>query len=292
MLVYRDHWPIPAPPRSGCGFGRLARSLSFCLRAGKTTQSRTRPRPRSRGDHTDSAKLTLSAGWTDPGSILQGPGGGSPKTESGPNRVASRRSAPGKVNKVAGGRPRVHCTDDQKGVTMRTGRPPKTKALHLLHGNPSHKRLDDIEEPVTCGPLGDAPQWLDESAREVWSHLQNVMPLGLVASCDKAVMCSYCAAVALYQRAVVQLRKTGGAVVRNHDGDLVKNPWLYVQDRQALLILRLASELGLTPTARASMAARLSTADVSFVFPGQAPRPRDELEAYLAAAPDRLPEQS
>jgi P27 family predicted phage terminase small subunit len=142
---------------------------------------------------------------------------------------------------------------------MRTGRPPKSKVLHLLHGNPSHKKLDAIDEPAARGPLGPPPEFLDEGAREVWLDLQNVMPLGVIASCDLPTMCAYCNSVALHRRAVVQLRETGGAVICNHDGDLVKNPWLFVQDRQAVLILRLASELGLTPTARASMAARLRT---------------------------------
>jgi P27 family predicted phage terminase small subunit len=176
-------------------------------------------------------------------------------------------------------------------ATMRTGRPPKSKALHLLHGNPSHKRLDNIEEPPTRGPLGDPPEWLDEGAREVWLDLQNVMPRGIIASCDLPTMCAYCNSVALHRRAVVQLRETGGAVIRNHDGDLVKNPWLFVQDRQALLILRLASELGLSPASRASMAARLATAaGTGFAMPGERRQSPDRLQAYLDAKPDKLPE--
>jgi P27 family predicted phage terminase small subunit len=172
---------------------------------------------------------------------------------------------------------------------MRTGRPPKSKALHLLHGNPSHKRLDGIAEPSPRGPLGPPPEFLGEEAREVWAHLQAVMPLGVIASCDLPTMCAYCSSVALHRLAVLQLRETGGAVIRNHDGDLVKNPWLFVQDRQAVLILRMGAELGLTPTARASMAARLATAaGTDFAMHGQ---PRgDRLQKYLDAKPDRLPE--
>ena len=75
---------------------------------------------------------------------------------------------------------------------MRTGRPPKSKALHMLHGNPSRKRLGDIEEPATRAPLGPAPEWLNEGAREVWLELQNVMPLGVIASCDLPTMLPSC----------------------------------------------------------------------------------------------------
>src|SRR5262249_21618571 len=105
-------------------------------------------------------------------------------------------------------------------------------------------------------------------------------------------MAAYCNSVALHQRAMLQMRETGGAVIRNHDGDLVKNPWLFVQDRQALLILRLASEVGLTPTARASMGAGLATAaGTGFATPGERRRsPTSRLDEYLARKPDRLPE--
>jgi P27 family predicted phage terminase small subunit len=173
---------------------------------------------------------------------------------------------------------------------MRTGRPPKSKTLHLLHGNPSHKKLDAIEEPATRGPLGPPPEFLDEGAREVWLDLQRVVPLGVIASCDLPTMCAYCNCVALHRLAMIQMRETGGAVVRNHDGDLVKNPWLFVQDRQAVLILRLASELGLTATSRSYMAARLATAAATgFGLSGKRQSP-NALDEYLAAKPDRLPE--
>jgi P27 family predicted phage terminase small subunit len=172
---------------------------------------------------------------------------------------------------------------------MRTGRPPIPKALHALHGNPSHKNLDDIEEPRARGPLGPPPSWLDEDARQVWLDLQEVMPLGIIASCDLPTMCAYCNSVALHRRAAIKLRETGGAVIRNHDRDLIKNPWLFVLDRQAMLILRFSAELGLSPVARASMAARLATAGgSSYRTPGDRQRP-NALTEYLKRKPDLLP---
>lgn len=165
---------------------------------------------------------------------------------------------------------------------MRNGRPPIPKSLHVLHGNPGGRKLDHVEEPVPRGPLGDPPSWLGDDAREVWTSLQDVMPLAIVTAADLPTMSAYCTSVALHRRAVVELRATGGAVIRNHDGDLVKNPWLFVQDRQATLILRLAGELALSPAARASMASRLATSG------GAAPRRSNSLDAYLAGKPDEL----
>jgi len=165
---------------------------------------------------------------------------------------------------------------------VRNGRPRLPKSMHVLHGNPGGRKLDDIEEPVPRGPLGDPPSWLGDDAREVWTSLQDVMPLAIVTAADLPTMSAYCSAVALHRRAVVELRATGGAVIRNHDGDLVKNPWLFVQDRQATLILRLASERALSPASRAAMASRLAIAG------GSAPRRSNSLDDYLAEKPDKL----
>jgi P27 family predicted phage terminase small subunit len=150
---------------------------------------------------------------------------------------------------------------------------PIPKALHALHGNPSHKRLDSIEEPVTRGPLGPPPFWLGKGARQAWRELQESMPLGVLASADLPTVAGYCDSLALFREAVTQMRESGGAVVKNHDGDLVKSPWLFVRDRQFVLLMRAAEKLCLTPSARAAMGARLAAAGTDVVYPGgQRPR--------------------
>jgi P27 family predicted phage terminase small subunit len=166
---------------------------------------------------------------------------------------------------------------------MRTGRPPLAKGLHELHGNPSRKRLDDIEDIQTRGPLGPPPACLDTATRGVWHELEAVMPVAILASCDLPSVTCYVQAVSQHRHAVVELRRTGGAVIHGAEGPRA-NPWARVVDRQALLLLRLASELGLTPTARAAMAARIAQAGGST----EQPR-RDALAEYLSRKPDRLP---
>src|SRR5262245_29367577 len=83
-----------------------------------------------------------------------------------------------------------------KGASMRVGRRPVPRVLHELHGNPSKKRLRDIKEPETRGPLGPPPRFLDKDARAVWLDLQDVMPVAVLASCDLPLVTSYCHAVA------------------------------------------------------------------------------------------------
>jgi P27 family predicted phage terminase small subunit len=159
------------------------------------------------------------------------------------------------------------------------------KLLHQLHGNPSKKRLTEIEEPKVAGPLGAPPQWLDKEARTVWLDLQDVMPVAVLASCDLPMVTAYCQAVAQHRRAMIALRETGGAVITGAEGGMITNPWSRIVDRQALLILRLASELALTPTARAAMASRIAQAGGAMAA-GRAHR--SKLALYLEAKPDKL----
>jgi hypothetical protein len=78
---------------------------------------------------------------------------------------------------------------------MRFGRPPIPKTLHELHGNPSRKRLEDIDDIQTRGPLGPPPACLDAAARRVWHDLEAVMPVAILASCDLPAVTCYVQAV-------------------------------------------------------------------------------------------------
>jgi P27 family predicted phage terminase small subunit len=172
---------------------------------------------------------------------------------------------------------------------MRNGRPPMPIGMHRLHGNPSKKRLDALVEPKTKGPLGPAPDCLDAEGRRAWNELQEVMPVAVLASCDLPLVTAYVQAIVRHRQAIVELRKSGGSVIIGSEGVPVTNPWSRIVDRQALLILRLGGELGLTPCARASMAARFALAGGAAFSPGTK-RPGDALTAYLDRKPDRLPD--
>jgi P27 family predicted phage terminase small subunit len=174
---------------------------------------------------------------------------------------------------------------------MRTGRPPKPLELRRLHGNTGHRPLVEVEEFKTRGPLGGPPDFLSPEARAVWERIANVMPRGMIASCDLDLMATYVTAVSLHEQACRELQKTGPVVMGANDIPVI-SPWCRVQIRQSLLVLRLAAELGFTPASRASMASRLATAaGTGFAMPGERRRsPTSSLDEYLAKKPDRLPD--
>ena len=144
------------------------------------------------------------------------------------------------------------------------------------------------EELKPRQPLGPPPDFLGVEASAVWKRVSDSMPVGIVANCDLDLMAAYSEAVALHEQACKELNRTG-PVVLGVNG-LVTSPWLRVQTRQALLILRLGAELGLSPASRASLASKIAAAaGTDFAFPGQRQRP-NALDEYLAKKPDRLPE--
>jgi P27 family predicted phage terminase small subunit len=167
---------------------------------------------------------------------------------------------------------------------MRNGRPPTPLSLRRLHGNPSGKRLETAEGLPPRGPLGDPPDWFDEDQRAAWQDLQAAAPYGLLTSADMPLVTAYIVAVALHRRAAIAMRNSGGPVITTKDGNLVQNPWLPIQNRQALIALKCASEMGLTPVSRAVLAARMREAGGAF------PTARGEsaLEKYLREKPDKL----
>lgn len=168
---------------------------------------------------------------------------------------------------------------------MRNGRPPKPIAIRKLHGNPSGKPLDVPDEPASRGPLMEPPEWFDEEQREKWQSALAAAPYGLLTMADAALLAAWCVAVVLHKRAVVAMRETGGPVVTTRDGNLVQNPWLAIQNRQALIALKCASEMGFTPTSRAVLAARMHEAAGSFATGDKRQSPLDK---YLRENPDRL----
>ena len=110
-------------------------------------------------------------------------------------------------------------------------RPRKPTALLEASGafrkNPARRRAR-LNEPEGTGPIGEPPEWLNAGERECWRELVADAVPGVLTRSDN----NFVALLAsLYAK--VKARKVSAAI--------------YVQFRRGL------SELGLTPTGRASM---------------------------------------
>jgi P27 family predicted phage terminase small subunit len=166
---------------------------------------------------------------------------------------------------------------------MKRGQKAEPLVLRELHGNTSQHALP-TDVPEGEGVLCEPPEWMDEDQRRQWDYALEYAPRGLLTATDRQILATWCVASVTYAEAVREVRRLG-LVVKTKDGNPIQNPFLAIQNRQALLIMRAGEHLGFSPAARMSMAIAGQVSDTRYI--GAAAKP-SRLEQYLAAKPDRL----
>ena len=128
------------------------------------------------------------------------------------------------------------------------GRKPKPTHLKLIAGNPGKRPLNR-KEPRPKGALFAPPDDLPEAARPFWAHVIASAPAGLLYQLDLGVVKVYVVAAWLHADAV---RKVAASTLlaRTPNGSLQQNPFLPIVNRQALIMLKAAAEMGFTPSSR------------------------------------------
>lgn len=119
--------------------------------------------------------------------------------------------------------------------------------LKLVEGR--HYRLNR-QEPVPSGDLFDAPLHFDKRQKEVWKTVLKDAPRGLLKRLDAGVLICWVVAFCLHEEAVQKLHSSP-KIIKSPNGLPVQSPWLQILNKQAALLVRLASELGFSPAARA-----------------------------------------
>jgi len=132
------------------------------------------------------------------------------------------------------------------------GRKPVPTALKVIRGNPG-KRPFTRNEPQPTGDLEEPPDYLTPSQQDIWREAVAVSPSGLLKKLDASIFETWVVAEDIYRTAALNIAKLGSALlVRSpSNGMLVPSPVLAILNRQALIKLRCAAELGFSPTARA-----------------------------------------
>lgn len=130
------------------------------------------------------------------------------------------------------------------------GRKPVPPQLRLVRGNPgkrSAKAAAQIAEPGMPEP----PDCLDAEALAEWSRLgPGLAAAGVLTPDDLGVFAAYCQSWSAWLGAE-RMIKEFGRMVTSPRGLPVPTPWLQVSAQAEQRYLRAASELGLTPVARA-----------------------------------------
>jgi len=163
---------------------------------------------------------------------------------------------------------------------MKRGPKPVPATLRALHGNPGD-HYEVIDEPSGVGALWAAPDDFDELQRAEWNYAIEHAPPGVLTGTDRNVLAIWCVASVEHARARAEVRKLG-QVVKTKDGNAIQNPYLPIVNKQALLMLRVAAEIGFSPASRAA----LGRGDIGYAGTGSTGSAR--LQQYLARKPDKV----
>jgi P27 family predicted phage terminase small subunit len=129
------------------------------------------------------------------------------------------------------------------------GRRPKPTRLKVLTGNPGKRPLN-ANEPRPEVAVPDCPVELGPVARKEWDRLAvELTTLQILTNLDRAALAAYCGAYAMWAEATEAIQKFG-TMVKSPTGYPIQSPYVAIANRQAEIMMRIASEFGFTPASR------------------------------------------
>jgi P27 family predicted phage terminase small subunit len=79
-------------------------------------------------------------------------------------------------------------------------------------------------------------------------------PLRILTQLDRAALTAYCGAYAMWAEATESIQKYG-TMVKSPTGYPMQSPYVSIANRQAEIMMRIASEFGFTPASRSRISA-------------------------------------
>lgn len=129
------------------------------------------------------------------------------------------------------------------------GRKQKPTHIKLLQGSRTTKARI-AKEPKPVGDLFEAPEYLTEDQKIEWAYIISNAPAGLLKKLDRSSLENYVVAADIYRQAVIAVNNSSLIVKSPVKGDPMQNPYLPIVNKQAVIMMRAAAELGFTPTSR------------------------------------------
>lgn len=144
---------------------------------------------------------------------------------------------------------------------MGKGRKKTPTKIKQMQGTSVPCRTIENEMKVdVVSQIPEAPNWLSKIGKQEWMKVtQQLYNLEMLYGVDLRLIEAYCNEISLYIEAEMELRK-GGRIdqYRNTNGDLLRSqakPLIKIKNDALNNALKLASQFGLTPVARASISA-------------------------------------
>jgi P27 family predicted phage terminase small subunit len=127
--------------------------------------------------------------------------------------------------------------------------------LRLLRGNPGRRPLLREPQPKSAPKCPSPPAHLSEYAVQEWKRVSGELwALGLLTILDETSFAAYCQSYGLWRLAEERLASED-LVAPGSERNKVVNPVLKIACQAARDLIRFGSEFGLTPSARARVAA-------------------------------------
>jgi P27 family predicted phage terminase small subunit len=154
---------------------------------------------------------------------------------------------------------------------MGRGRKAKPTALKVLEGNPGKRKINRKEprpgkarvgvpaEFLVTRALSQAdakgfqPPMAGEEAAKAFRRLKGELEkLNLLTVIDIELLSAYCQAYGFWKEASAQVNKLG-MIITTPNGNFVQNPFLAIVNKQALMMAKIASEFGFSPSSRSRL---------------------------------------
>jgi P27 family predicted phage terminase small subunit len=134
------------------------------------------------------------------------------------------------------------------------GRKPVPTMLADLHGRPRHAAPLQ-GEPKPVGDLDEPPDWMNDDQKDGWRYAIRHSPPGLLKRIDRSALTAWVIAEDMHRQAVIKQHDTPLLIKAPKTGVLMQSLYLPIINRQALIMMKAASELGFSPVSRPRVSA-------------------------------------
>lgn len=133
------------------------------------------------------------------------------------------------------------------------GRKPVPLDVKLASGNPGKRPLNR-NEPIAMGAIPDPPEWMSELQKSIWREGLDAAPKGQLKRVDASVFTAWVVAIATFRIASELVAKEGILIPATKGSEyFMQHPALAIQNKQAELAMRAATQLGFDPSSRSRL---------------------------------------
>lgn len=149
------------------------------------------------------------------------------------------------------------------------GRPRKPTAVKKLQGTLQKCRTNALEPipQIDLKQFTEPPEYLTETAKEIWSFALQQVPEGMLSSLDYSIFAEW---VILFDQFVILSEglKNQGTFVRDADGNQTVNGIINSITKTATILRGIENELGFTPASRSKVSSFKTSSEKKNKFEG------------------------